>query len=678
MNRLKKADAKKLLDKTKSLVALYDYHYYVLDKSTVSDTEYDQLFGLVKEIEDIYPDLITSDSPTQRVSGGLSSEFDQVKHTKPMLSIKTETNPSLDKLITFVNNLADLLGLAPWKDVSLIGELKLDGLALSLTYIYGSLVKAATRGDHEVGEDVTLNAKCIKSIPLKLIGIAPAILEVRGEVMMPRKAFEAWNLSAEENNENPFVNERNAASGSLRQKDPSETVKRGLVFYAYGIGDHEGYSKPATQKALLNNLSEIGFKTAVEYVEVFKSPVMAYHYFERIGNARAVLDFGIDGVVFKINNLKHQASLGVTGREPKWSVAYKFPPEEVRTVIRKIVVQVGRTGAMTPVAKIDPVFVGGATLSSVTLSNQNEITRKNLRVGDYVLVRRAGDVIPEIVKSFPELRTKDSVPFILIKECPVCPSCGSAIEKEPDEAVYRCVGGICCPAQQVNAILHYVSRKALNIQGLGDVYVEKLFKDGLIKTVADLYSLSPEMYSLGYSKKIMEKIIAELNEKKHPRLEKLIYSLGIRGVGEGGSKQLAKHYGSLEELSEASYEDLKALDDVGPITAERIVSHFQKKENLDLIHRLRELDVTPVNDQQDISNDLDGLTFVITGSFQDLTREQVKSIVEDHGGKVSGSVGKSTTHLIAGEGGGGKLQEALNRKIPVIGLDGLYKLMKKE
>lgn len=668
-------NAEKLLKKLRAKVALYDNAYYNLDRPLVSDAEYDIMFRRIAELEDIHPDLITPDSPTQRVSGAVSSLFEPVKHAKPMFSIRTETSPTVEKLVEWAQSCDT--GVAPFKNM-ITAELKFDGLALNLTYIKGVLTRAATRGDHEIGEDVTANAKAMKSIPLRLIGKAPAYLEVRGEVLMPFKAFNRLNDKLKETGQKPFSNPRNAASGSLRQKDPKETAKRGLIFMAYGIGHYEGYKRPSTQTSLLTDLQHMGFSICDSFNSLTASPTMAFGYLNRVSEARDDLPFCIDGVVFKINSLSQQDRLGYTGREPRWAVAYKFPAEEQRSVVTSIDVQVGRTGAITPVAKIQPVQVGGVVVSSATLHNQNEIDEKDIRVGDAVIVRRAGDVIPEIVKVILEERPEDSKPFVLIENHPTCPSCGSPVAKEEDEAVYRCTGGIACPAQQMEAILHFVSRKAMNIKGLGESTVEYLFNKGLIATEVDLYRLSPDMVGLDYSKKLMEKIVAELNEKKHPRLEKLIYAIGIRGVGEGTSKRLAKVYSSLEELAEAKYEDLSTMDDVGPITAERIVSYFQQPANIELVKQLRELDVTPINDQYQVGDALEGLSFVITGTFKDVSRESLTTTITDEGGKVTNNVGKSTNFLIAGESPGSKLQEALKRNVPVIGIDGLSKLINKK
>lgn len=680
MPTLQQASAE--LTQLKTRIAIYDHAYYVLNRPEVPDSEYDRLYHRVRELESLYPALVTADSPTQRIAPTRSDSFKAIAHRQPMLSIYTETDVSIDSIDRFQKRIIDQGKIVPWDSLDYFGELKFDGLAINLTYEKGYLVSAATRGDGLVGEDVTPNIRTIKQIPLKLLKEAPALLEVRGEIIMTRKAFEQYNKDAVDAGNDPLMNPRNAAAGSVRQLDPSITASRHLSFFAYGIGAHQGFKRPQTQKALLDKLVKLGFPVhfLTTLARGMDAPAILYRFYETVAKTRHELGFDIDGVVYKLNDLDLQEKLGVSGREPRWAIAHKFPPEEATSVLMSIDIQVGRTGALTPVAKIQPVYVGGVIVSSVTLHNQNEIDRKDLRIGDVIVVRRAGDVVPEIVRNLPERRTADSRPYSLIEACPVCPVCQSSIAKAEDEAVYRCTGGITCRAQQKQAILHYVSRKAMNIDGIGDVLVDSLVDSGLVKDCGDLYSLSVESLVSGnhLGAKTATKVIAELEASKTPKLEKFIYALGIRNVGEGTSKQLAASYRSVEALTKADKATLEALPDIGPTTSTSIVEYFSQPQNQALVEKLHLAGIRPIAPEAALHQPLSGKHFVITGSFQDVKREDLKARIENLGGKVSGSVGKSTDYLIAGENAGTKLAEAKKLSTQVLTLEQFNQLTEGE
>lgn len=646
------------LKQLRTLISLYDYKYYVENNPSVPDSEYDKVFNRIKEIEKEHPELITIDSPTQRLSENRSEAFQKYIHRAPMLSIRTETDVSINSLLEFMKRVQNDAPASYKKAIDYVAEVKYDGLATNLVYVNGVLEYAATRGDGFIGEDVTANIRTIKTVPLKLLGEAPARLEVRGEVVMPIASFEAYNRLAMASGEIPLVNPRNAAAGSVRQLDPAMTAKRNLTFYAYGIGYQHHFKCPETQYKLLARLNELGFKTYPAFYAPKTTPEQLYRFYNKIKEIRKDLGFDIDGVVYKVNDLKLQEALGVTGREPRWAIAHKFPPEEVITRVVGIDVQVGRTGALTPVARLEPVFVGGVTVSNVTLHNQSEIDKKNIQVGDRVIVRRAGDVIPEIVRSLTEER-KTNEPFSIIGSYPTCPICGSAIAKEEDEAVYRCTGGIKCPAQQKQAIVHFVSRNAINMNGIGERLIEGLVDANLIKNAAELYSLKPEVlvnHNL-LGEKMATKVVNEIQSKKKIAFEKLIYALGIRGVGEGTAKVLAKNYEDLDALSKATVSELEMLPDTGFVTATRIVDYFKQPHNQELIEKLKQEGVTSQKEMT-ASKKLEGKTFVITGTFDSIDRLALKTLIENHSGKVAGKVNKGSYILLAGKNGGSKLDDA--------------------
>lgn len=664
----------------RSKIELADRAYYVNNNPMMTDQEYDALYQELVKIEEEHPDLVTPTSPTQRLTPLLDERFEEVVHSAPMLSIKTEVDTSSNSIERFAERVSSLLKV-PKDKIDFTAEVKYDGLAVNLTYVNGVLTMAATRGDGVVGENILPNVKTIRSIPLKLIGKAPPMLEVRGEILMTHKAFEEYNAWARENGKEELMNPRNGAAGSVRQLDPRVTAQRSLSFYAYGIGGYVGYTPPSHQNLLLEELKNMGFP--VYQTSQLSDSVRTIHtligFYSFIEAARDLIPFSIDGVVYKVNSLAHQKKLGVTGREPNWAIAHKFKPEEVVTTVETIEVQVGRTGAITPVAKVTPVNVAGVVVSSVTLHNQNEIDRKDIRIHDQVVVRRAGDVIPEIVRSYPDRRNDESRPFIILEHYPTCPACGSRVEKEDGGAVLRCTGGILCPAQKKQAVLHYVSRDAIDIEGFGEQLVDSLFETGQIETVADIYMLTEEqltsMTHLG--EKSAKKLLKKIHEKKTPSLRKMIYALGIRGVGEGTSKRLALHYKSLEELSKASIEELLNIDDIGPTTAHWVRSYFQQSQNKTLLEKLKKAGVEPVADLLPFSSHaLKGNQYVITGSFSLGSRDLVKEKLEALGATVSNKVSKKTTALIQGSSpGASKLSDAAKFEIPTIDEEGLTALL---
>ena len=668
-----------LLTKLRTKIALYDHAYYVLDRPEITDEEYDNLMETIRRLEQTYPDLITEDSPTQRISTNRSDAFKTLHHRAPMLSIATEVHQSFMPIERFIERTGQQLSKAvlPWDDISYFAEVKYDGLAVNLQYEHGKLIHAGTRGDGLIGEDVTANVRTIKSIPLKLLKKAPKFLEVRGEVMMLKSDFNALNERYAKEGKALLKNPRNAAAGALRQLDPFITASRRLVFMAYGIGYSEGFKIPTTQQQLLQTLSGLGFPASPLNRLSEKTETHAhvlYQFYEEIKKQRSELDFEIDGIVYKVNDLKLQKTLGATGREPCWAIAYKFPAEQISTEVLAIDIQVGRTGALTPVARLKPVFVGGVLVSNATLHNQSEIDRKDIRIGDTVVIQRAGDVIPEIVSVLLDKRPKTSQPYRLLDIHHHCPVCGSLVEKEEHEAVYRCIGVSVCPAQRIQAIAHYVSRRAMNIQGIGERLAETLIESQLVKTPADLYRLTEadltEKTQLG--DKVAKKILKEIHDKKTPSLEKLIYALGIRGVGEGTAKRLAQVYPSLEAVSQATLEALTAIDDVGPFTAKQITEYFALEASLTLLKDLRHYGVQPSTTIKPTILPLKGKVFVITGSFDGQDRNEIKEDIERKGGKVSGKVTHKTNYLIAGQNAGSKLKDAIAMGIPIINLITYY------
>ncbi len=659
-------------------IAGHDHRYYVLDAPTVSDAEYDALFRELVDLESRYPTLVTPESPTQRVAGSAAAAFAPVPHRVPMLSIRTETNTTVEGAAEFDARIRRELKLAAdVPPVEYMAELKFDGLAMSLRYERGVLIVAATRGDGETGEDVTANVRTIREIPAKLAGRAPPVLEVRGEIYMTRAAFEELNARQEAAGLKRYVNPRNTAAGSVRQLDAGITAQRRLHFFAYGIGEIVGWQLPPTQDALLDALAAFGFPVNGDRRVVHGGAELAAYY-EEVKARRAALPFEIDGVVYKLNSLPLQQQMGFRTREPRWAVAHKFPPEEMPTRLLAIGVNVGRTGAITPVARLEPVFVGGTTVTNVTLHNEDEIRRRDLRIGDTVIVRRAGDVIPQIVRALPEKRPPDAREFVMPT---VCPECGSAVARLPGEVVARCTGGLYCPAQRKQALLHFAGRRALDIEGLGEKLVDQLVDAGLVHTPADIYGLDTS--TLAALERMAEKsaanVIAAILKSKDTTLARFIFALGIRHVGEQTAKDLARHFGRLEDLMAADEAALLEAPDVGPVLAESIARFFAEPHNREVIGALRKAGVhwRDAAAQRAAAGKLQGRTLVLTGTLPVMTREEAKELIEAEGGKVAGSVSKKTDYVVAGAEAGSKLAKAQELGVPILDEEGFRRLLAK-
>ncbi|UZG42765.1 NAD-dependent DNA ligase LigA [Caldimonas thermodepolymerans] len=653
------------------------YLYYVLDAPEIPDAEYDRLFQELQAIEAAHPELLTPDSPTQRVIGKVLDGLTPVKHALPMLSIRTETDTTAGGAQAFDARVRRELGLdADAPPVEYCAELKFDGLAINLRYEDGVLVQATTRGDGETGEDVTQNVRTIGQIPLRLRGKAPPLIEIRGEVYMRRDDFERLNARQRERGEKTFINPRNTAAGAIRQLDPKGLADKKLSFYAYGLGVTEGWDAPATHSATLDAIAAFGVPVNdLRAVVHGAQGLVAYH--ERIAKLRDQLPFDIDGVVYKVNRIDLQKQLGFVTREPRWAVAHKYPAQEEMTRLNGIEVQVGRTGKLTPVAKLEPVFVGGTTVSNATLHNLFELRRKGVRVGDTVIVRRAGDVIPEVVGRVPGPRN-DYVPnFRMPRHCPVC---GSDVRREKGSVEHRCTGGLFCAAQRKQALLHYASRRAMDIEGLGEKLVDQLVDGGLVRTLPDLYRL--DVAQLAALDRMGEKsaanLVAALGKSKDTTLPRFLYALGIRHVGETTAKDLARHFGTLERVMDASVEQLLEVNDVGPVVAQSIRTFFDQEHNREVVQQLREAGVhwSESDGQADAApKPLAGKTLVLTGTLPNLTRDQAKELIEAAGGKVAGSVSKKTDYVVAGAEAGSKLAKAQELGVPVLDEAGLQQLL---
>ncbi len=654
----------------------HNHRYYVLDDPEIPDAEYDRLFRELRELETAHPELITPDSPTQRVGGQPLDAFAPVRHRVPMLSIRTETDIGPGGARAFDTQVRRELDLdADAAPVEYACELKFDGLAVSLRYEGGMLVQAATRGDGETGEDVTGNVRTIKSIPLRLQGVAPEVLEARGEVFMSRPDFERYNARQRAAGLSTLVNPRNGAAGSIRQLDPNLAARRPLSFFAYGLGEVRGWAVPATHGAVLDALTALGLPVSGERaVVVGAAGLMAFHH--AVAEKRAALPFDIDGVVYKVNRLDWQQQLGFRTREPRWAVAHKFPAQEELTMVEAIEVQVGRTGAITPVARLKPVFVGGVTVTNATLHNADEVARKDVRVGDTVIVRRAGDVIPEVVGVVLERRPTESRPFAMPENCPMC---SSRVVRPEGEAVARCIGGLYCRAQRQEAIRHFASRRALDIEGLGDKLVEQLVERELVRNPADLYGLDAAMLAglerMGSRSAV--KLVEAVERGKSTTLARFLYALGIREVGEATALTLAGHFGTLEALMAAEEERLRQIPDIGPVVAAAIRAFFQEPHNRQVIARLRAAGVRwPETEvKQVVEQSLAGKTFVLTGTLESLTRDQASDRLRALGAKVSGSVSRKTDYVVAGREAGSKLDRARELGVPVLDEAGLRALL---
>lgn len=665
------------IQKLRELIRLHDFQYYVQDAPTISDNEYDGLFRELQALEKAHPELVTPDSPTQRVGGAPIKSFNSITHRVAMLSLNNAFGD--DELRSFDKRVREGLGL---NQVEYAVEPKFDGLAITLTYEDGIFTQGATRGDGYTGEDVTHNLKTIRSIPQRLsISDPPKLLEVRGEVLMFKADFDALNRQQEARGEKSFANPRNAAAGSLRQLDPNITATRPLSFFAYGLGANEGVPALLTHNACMDYLEGLRLPVSTMRSVVLGAEGLLAFYTE-VGEQRSRLPFDIDGVVYKVNSLAQQAELGFVSRAPRWAIAHKFPAEEALTIVEGIDVQVGRTGAITPVARLKPVFVGGVTVTNATLHNEDEMRRKDVRIGDTVSIRRAGDVIPEVVSVLLEKRPSNALVFTMPTACPVC---GSHIKRLEDEAVARCTGGIFCAAQRKQAMIHFASRKAMDIEGFGDKLVEQLVDGNLANNLADIYRL--DFNTLAHLDRMAEKsaqnIIDALEQSKKTTLARFIYALGIRNVGEATAKDLARYFGSIDAIQEADADQLQQVPDVGPIVAESIVNFFAEAHNREIISHL----IAPtelggagiywdaVAAQSASKGIFTGKTFVLTGTLPTLGREDAKSLIENAGGKVSGSVSKKTDYVVAGAEAGSKLLKAQELGVNIIDETDLLNLL---
>lgn len=655
----------------------HNHAYYVLAAPLIPDAEFDKLFQELVTLEAAHAELRRSDSPTQRVGGAPRGDLPKVRHAVPMLSIHTETDASAGGAAAFDARVRRELGLADdAPPIAYCAELKFDGLAVNLRYEHGVLVMAATRGDGEVGEDVTPNVRTIRSVPLRLTGAAPAVLEVRGEVLMKRADFDALNARQRAAGEKVFVNPRNAAAGFLRQLDSRITVQRPLSFYAYGLGE---VSAPlaATHSGVLDALEKLGVPVAAERT-VARGPGELAAFHARVAGLRDALPFDIDGVVYKVDALALQRELGFVSREPRWAVAHKYPAQEALTQVLGIDVQVGRTGKLTPVARLAPVFVGGVTVSNATLHNEDFIAQLGLMIGDTVTVRRAGDVIPEIVGVLPERRPADARAFVMPARCPVC---GSAAQRDEAEKDTRCTGGLFCAAQRKQALLHFASRRAMDVEGLGDKLVDQLVEAGLVHTPADLFALSvAQLTGLErMGEKSAQNLIAALERARHTSLARFVYALGIRHVGETTARDLARHFGALDALMAADPAALLAVRDVGPVVAASVAGFFAEPHNRDVIAALRAAGVVwpegPTLAPAAAAGPLAGKTLVLTGTLPTLSRDQAAALIEAAGGKVTGSVSKKTDYVVAGEAAGSKLERAQTLGVTVLDEAGLHQLL---
>ncbi|MBA3581747.1 MAG: NAD-dependent DNA ligase LigA [Gammaproteobacteria bacterium] len=650
----------------------YNYQYYVLDKPTVPDAEYDRVFQELQKLETEYPDLLTPDSPTQRVGAAPISAFGEVVHAVPMLSLGNAF--AEEDLFAFDKRVRERLKLSESDLIEYSVEPKLDGLAVNLRYENGKLVRAATRGDGATGEDITQNIRTLATVPMVLRGHEfPKILEVRGEVFISKAGFEKLNARGRDKDEKTFANPRNAAAGSLRQLDPRITATRPLEMYCYGFGEVDG-AMPERHSDMLLALRQWGFRINPE-TSIANNAEGCWAYYQYIGQQRDKLAYDIDGVVYKVDKFEWQQQLGFVSRAPRWAIAHKYPAQEQLTILNDVEFQVGRTGALTPVARLEPVNVAGVVVSNATLHNMDEVERKDIRIGDTVIVRRAGDVIPEVASVVLERRPTTAKKIKLPKVCPVC---GSEVLRVEDEAVARCTGGLFCAAQRKEAIKHFASRKALDVEGLGDKLVEQLIDAKLIEHLPDVFRLN--LQQLANLERMGEKsaanLLAALDKSKQTTLPRFIYALGIREVGEATAKNLAQHYGDIETLMNASVEQLQTVNDVGPIVAQHLAHFFQQAHNRDVIKQLQNVGIHwPALQRTGTDAPLAGKTYVITGTLSSMSRDEAKAKLEALGAKVAGSVSKNTTALIAGEAAGSKLEKAESLGVPIVDEAGLLSLL---
>ena len=665
------------VEKLRADIEQHNYNYYVLDRPQVSDAQYDRLFRELQELEQQYPELVSPDSPTRRVGGQPRSELEPVEHAMPMLSIRTETDISDAGAVKFDAYVRRELGLdedAPAVEYAV--ELKFDGLAISLRYEHGVLTQGATRGNGEVGENVTQNIRTIRHVPLRLRGAAPAVLEVRGEIYMNRQDFESMNERQRAAGEKTFVNPRNAAAGAVRQLDPAITAKRPLSFVTFGLGQVRGWAVPVRHSDTLDALEKIGLPVSPERA-VVRGADGLIEFHRDIGARRDRLPFDIDGVVYKVNSFALQQQLGFRTREPRWAVAHKYPPQEEMTTVLDIEVRVGRTGALTPTARLQPVFVGGVTVTSATLHNEDEVRRKDVHVGDTVVVRRAGDVIPEIVEVLRDRRPADARPFTMPQRCPACQS---AVIRLPGEAAARCSGGLFCPEHRKQALLHFASRRAMDIEGFGEKLVDQLVEKGVVRTPADIYRLG--VAALAELERMAEKsalnLVAAIARSKRTTLARFIFALGIRNVGESTAQDLARYFGGIERLMNADVEKLQQVPDVGPVVAQSIAGFFAEPHNREAVSQLLAAGVEfaqSAPQEADPSSPVYGKTFVLTGTLPHLAREDVQNRIRARGGKVSGSVSKKTDYVVAGAEPGAKYDKAVDLGISILDEAALLELL---
>ncbi len=651
----------------------YNYRYHALDDPEVPDAEYDRLMLELRALETQHPELLTSDSPTQRVGAAPVAAFGAVKHRLAMLSLDNAFSD--EEVRDFDRRIRERLG----RDASIrySAEPKLDGLAVNARYENGVYVQGATRGDGETGEDITQNLKTVKALPMKLRAARPPpVLEVRGEVFMPLAGFERFNREAIARGEKSFVNPRNAAAGSLRQLDPRMTAARPLDLFIYGLGIVEGGELPAHHSAILQALRHWGFKICPQS-RVVEGADGCLDYYREMGALRSKLPYQIDGVVYKVDDLDLQRQLGFISRAPRWAIAHKFPAEEALTTVRGIEFQVGRTGALTPVARLEPVFVGGVTVSNATLHNMDELPRKDVRVGDTVVIRRAGDVIPEVVKVLPERRVAGARLVTLPSHCPVC---GSPVVREADQAVARCTGRLICPAQRKEEIKHFASRRALDIQGLGDKLMEQLVDGDWVRTPADLFDLKTEQLAAleRMGEKSAQKLQSAILASKRTTLPRFLYALGMRDVGEATALALAQHFGDIAALRHAGEDEIQRVPDVGPVVAKNVAAYFRDPGNAAVVDRLLANGITwPAPAPVSSDARLAGKTFVLTGTLQALTREAAEEAIVQLGGKVAGSVSKKTHYVVAGSDAGSKLKKAQQLGITVLDEAAFMELLNK-
>ncbi|MBU0603102.1 MAG: NAD-dependent DNA ligase LigA [Gammaproteobacteria bacterium] len=663
-------------------ITRHDRLYYELDAPEVPDAEYDRLFRELQALEAEFPTLLTPDSPTRRVGGRALDGFAPVRHAVPMLSIRTETDVEASGALAFDARVRRELALTEDDPpVEYAAELKFDGLAVNLRYEHGVLVQAATRGDGETGEDVTQNVRTIREVPLRLAAVsggslsaAPEVLEIRGEVYMRRDQFDAFNARAIAAGERTLVNPRNAAAGSIRQLDPAIAARRPLSFFAYGLGDVRGWGVPDTHAGVLDALSAFGVPVC-EHRAVCTGAGALAQFHARIADARAGLPFDIDGVVYKVNSRALQQKLGFVTREPRWAVAHKYPAQEALTTVQGIDVQVGRTGKLTPVARLAPVFVGGVTVTNATLHNEYEVRRKDVHVGDTVIVRRAGDVIPEVVSVLSDRRPATAAAFSMPVHCPVC---GSDVVREEGEADHRCTGGLFCSAQRRQALLHFAGRRAMDIEGLGDKLVEQLVDGGLIRSLPDLYTLGVLKLSAlaRMADKSAENLVASLEKSKRTTLGRFLFALGIRHVGEATAKEVARQLGSMDRIMGASVEELAQVPDVGPVVAASIHTFFAQPHNREVVEQLRACGIAwEEGEARVISGPMVGKTVVLTGTLPTLSRDEAKEMLEAAGAKVTGSVSKKTDFVVAGTEAGTKLTKAQGLGITILDESGLLSML---